>query len=103
MSKKMIFFKNMMGQKKRSTFSHVNHIFKCPTLLTNRNISNNLNLLYRHLCKNKTNLRFPQVVRYYFRGFNPKRAESTHKRLDGTESKPNRPENQSGRELNQQQ
>ena len=56
MSKKMIFFKNMMGQKKRSTFSHVNHIFKSPTLLTNRNITNNLNLLYRHLCKNKTNL-----------------------------------------------
>lgn len=56
MSKNMVFFKNMMGQKKRSTFSHVNHVFKCPTLSTNRNISNNLNLLYRYLCKNKTNL-----------------------------------------------
>ena len=66
MSKKMIFFKNMMGQKKRSTFSHVNHIFKCPTLLTNRNISNNLNLLYRHLCKkqNKSGTRRRPFFKY---------------------------------------
>lgn len=56
MSKKVVFFKNMMGQTKKCNFQHVNHLFKCPVISTNRNISYNLNSLNNYLYKNNTDV-----------------------------------------------
>ena len=56
MNKKVVFFKNMMGQKKQCNFQHINHVFKCPVISTNRNINNNLNSLHNYIHKNKTNV-----------------------------------------------